>query len=187
MTNPDLLTPYPVTLAGVTRHLPRVEIAPGVVIAILNILGDTELSEATARELAGRLPAAAEVLITPEAKSIPFCYALAVHSGLPYVVLRKTCKPYMTGAVGAEVVSITTGKPQTLWLDGRDIARVAGKRAVFVDDVISTGSTLRGTEELLAKVGGHLLAKAAIMVEGDENAWPDVITLGRLPVWFTGA
>ncbi|MCO6450865.1 MAG: adenine phosphoribosyltransferase [Caldilineales bacterium] len=184
MTNPDLLTPYSVTLAGVERQLPRIEIAPGVIIAILNILGDTELSEAVAKELAARIPKEAEVLITPEAKSIPFCYALSVHSGIPYVVLRKTCKPYMTGAVGAEVISITTGKPQTLWLDGRDIERVAGKQCIFVDDVISTGSTLRGTEELLNKVGGILAASVAILVEGDEDAWPDVITLGRLPVWF---
>ena len=66
----------------------------------------------------------------PEAKAIPLCYAMAVKSGLPYVVLRKTRKPYMAGAISAEVVSITTGRTQTLWLDGRDIAKVAGKQAV---------------------------------------------------------
>ncbi|RUA17930.1 MAG: hypothetical protein DSY55_01210, partial [Clostridia bacterium] len=45
----EKLTPYTLSLAGVTRSLPRVEIAPGVVIAILNILGDTELTEAVAQ------------------------------------------------------------------------------------------------------------------------------------------
>ena len=185
MPNPDLLTPYRVELAGVARDLPRVEIAPGVIIAILNILGDTELTEAVAAELTRRLPADAEVLVTPEAKAIPLAYAISVHSGLPYVILRKTRKPYMLGAIGEEVVSITTGAPQTLWLDGRDIARVQGKRAVIVDDVISTGNTLRGAERLLKQVDCQVIASAAILTEGDDPAWAHVIALGNLPVWVS--
>lgn len=184
MTNPELLTPYPVTLAGVRRDLPRFEIAPGVIIAVLNILGDTELTEAVAQALVNRLPADAEVLVVPEAKAIPVCYAMSVISGLPYVVLRKTCKPYMTGAVSAEVLSITTGKPQTLWLDGRDIPKVAGKKIVVVDDVISTGGTLKGARQLLEDAGGAVVADAAIMTEGDPEKWADVIALGNLPVWI---
>ncbi|MBX7236045.1 MAG: adenine phosphoribosyltransferase [Caldilineales bacterium] len=184
MPHPDLLTPYPVQLAGVTRHLTRVEIAPGVVIAILNILGDTELTEAVAAELVKRLPAETEFLVTPEAKSIPLCYAMSVKSGLPYAVLRKSFKPYMLGSIGEEVVSITTGAPQKLWLDGKDIERVRGKRVVIVDDVISTGGTLRGARSLLEQAGAEVIASVAILTEGDESAWRDVITLGNLPVWF---
>jgi adenine phosphoribosyltransferase len=184
MVNPNLLTPYTVALAGVERALPRVEIAPGVVIAILNILGDTELTEAVAAALVAKLPADAEILITPEAKSIPLCYAMAVRSGLSYVVLRKTRKPYMTGAIGHEVVSITTGEPQTLWLDGRDIAKVRGRKGVFVDDVISTGNTLKGAQALLEEAGCNIIANAAIMTEGDNPAWENVISLGNLPVWL---
>ncbi len=183
MVSPELLTPYPVELAGVRRELPRFEIAPGVVIAILNILGDTELSEAVAQALVERLPAEAEILVTPEAKSIPLCYAMAVKSGLPYVVLRKTRKPYMTGAISQEVISITTGQPQTLWLDGRDIPRVRDRNAVFVDDVISTGSTMRGAIQLLEQAGAKVIASAAIMTEGDNPDWANVIALGNLPVW----
>ncbi len=184
MVNPDLLTPYPIELAGVSRLLPRVEIAPGVVIAILNILGDTELTEAVAAALVAKLPADAEILITPEAKSIPLCYAMAVKSGLPYVVLRKTRKPYMTGAISYEVISITTGKPQTLWLDGRDIDKVRDKKGVFVDDVISTGNTLKGANVLLEEADCNIIASAAIMTEGDNPEWDDIITLGNLPVWI---
>jgi adenine phosphoribosyltransferase len=184
MVNPNLLTPYTVELAGVNRALPRVEIAPGVVIAILNILGDTELTEAVAAALVAKLPADAEILITPEAKSIPLCYAMAVKSGLSYVVLRKTRKPYMTGAISHEVISITTGMPQTLWLDGRDIDKVRDRKGVFVDDVISTGNTLKGAQVLLEEAGCNIIANAAIMTEGDNPAWDDVITLGNLPVWL---
>lgn len=184
MSTPDLLTPYPIHLAGVTRYLPRVEIAPGVVIAILNILGDTELTEAVAADLVARLPVDAEFLVTPEAKSIPLCYAMSVKSGLPYAVLRKSFKPYMLGSIGEEVVSITTSAPQKLWLDGKDIARLQGKRVVIVDDVISTGGTLRGARSLLAQAGAIVIASVAILTEGDESSWQDVITLGNLPVWL---
>jgi len=184
MVNPDLLTPSPVELAGVSRSLPRVEIALGVVIAILNILGDTELTEAVAAALVALLPADTEILITPEAKSIPLCYAMSAKSSLPYVVLRKTRKPYMTGAISYEVVSITTGRPQTLWLDGRDIAKVRGKKGVFVDDVISTGNTLKGAQALLEEADCDIIANVAIMTEGDNPDWDDVIALGNLPVWI---
>ncbi len=184
MIRPDLLTPYPIELAGVTRHLPRIEIAPGVVIAILNILGDTELTEAVATALVARLPQDAEFLATPEAKSLPLCYAMSVKSNLPYAVLRKSFKPYMLDSISEEVISITTGAPQKLWLDGKDIARVQGKRVVIVDDVISTGGTLRGARSLLERAGAHVIASLAILTEGDPSAWPDVISLGNLPVWI---
>ena len=185
MRSAEKLTPYTVTLAGVTRSLPRVEIAPGVVIAILNILGDTELTEAVAQALVLKLPPEAEMLVTPEAKSIPLAYAMSVKSGLPYVVLRKTRKPYMLNAISAEVLSITTGKPQTLWLDGRDVERVRGKRIIFVDDVISTGSTLHGGRKLLEMAGGQVIGAAAILTEGDNPEWNDIISLGNLPVWLS--
>ncbi len=184
MIDSELLTPYPVELAGIVRHLPRVEIAPGVVIAILNILGDTELTEAVAQALVERLPPETEMLVTAEAKSIPLAYAMSVKSGRPYTVLRKSRKPYMTGAISAEVVSITTGKPQTLWMDGRDIDRVRGKNILFVDDVISTGSTFQGAKKLIEKAGGRVIGAAAIMTEGDNPEWNEVIALGNLPVWL---
>ena len=185
MISPELLTPYTVTLAGVTRNLPRVEIAPGVVIAILNILGDTELTEAVAQALVAKLPPEADVLVTPEAKSIPLAYAMSVKSGLPYAVLRKTRKPYMLNAISAEVLSITTGKPQTLWMDGRDIERIQSKKVIFVDDVISTGSTLEGGKKLIANAGGSVIGAAAILTEGDNPKWSNVISLGNLPVWLS--
>lgn len=187
MVSPELLTPYTVELAEVTRELPRVEIASGVVIAILNILGDTPLTEAVAHALVARLPDDAEMLVTAEAKSIPLVYAMSVKSGLPYVILRKSRKPYMTGAINAEVISITTGKPQTLWMDGRDIARIEGRKIVFVDDVISTGSTLQGARKLIEKAGGEIVAAAAIMTEGDNPDWADIIALGNLPLWLDNA
>ncbi|MER3458744.1 MAG: adenine phosphoribosyltransferase [Chloroflexota bacterium] len=175
---------YTINIAGITRHLPLFEVAPGVRIAILNILGDTELVQAVARELARRLRGIqADVLVTAEAKSIPLIHELAVQMGLPYVVLRKAYKPYMGEALQAETLSITTGKPQTLYLDEKDRRLIQGKRVILVDDVISTGSTLQGMRLLVEKAGATTVAQAAILTEGERAKWQDIIALGHLPVF----
>ncbi|MBN1285003.1 MAG: adenine phosphoribosyltransferase, partial [Anaerolineae bacterium] len=143
---------YAVDVNGVKRDLTLFEVAPGVRIAILNILGDVELTQAAARGLAEKLePVEVDVLVTAEAKSIPLAYALAAETDLPYVVLRKAYKPYMGDALEAETHSITTGKSQTLYLDEKDRDLVDGARVALVDDVISTGSTLQAMCMIMEK------------------------------------
>lgn len=175
---------YPVEIAGIKRQLRLMEVAPGVRIAVLNILGDTELVQAAAKELKNRLPTGADYLVTAEAKSIPLAYALSVESGLPYLVLRKSHKPYMGDALSAETLSITTNKPQTLYLDEMDREAISGRRVVLVDDVISTGSTLQGMRLLMQKAGAQVLGELAILTEGDRARWSHVIALGHLPVFI---
>jgi adenine phosphoribosyltransferase len=176
---------YRVQVAGVERDLRLFEIKPGVRIAILNILGDSELVDAVSKELAAKIAVhQPDVLVTAEAKSIPLAHSLAVHMGyLSYVVLRKSYKPYMGDALQSETLSITTGAPQTLYLDEKDRALVDGKRVVVVDDVISTGSTLQGVRLILGKAGAQIVAEAAIFTEGDRATWANIIALGHLPVW----
>ncbi len=175
---------YTVEIAGLTRHLPLFEIRPGLRIAILNILGDTELVQACARELANRLKDREfDLLVTAEAKSIPLAHALSVELGKRYVVLRKVYKPYMGDAITAETLSITTGQPQVLILDEKDREIVKGKRVVIVDDVISTGSTLQGMRMVLEKAGAQIVGEAAIMTEGERARWSHIISLGHLPLF----
>ncbi|MGH8273362.1 MAG: phosphoribosyltransferase family protein [Gammaproteobacteria bacterium] len=177
---------HPLAIGRLTRELPLFEVKPGLSIAVLNILGDVELVEAAADALAPRLAEKSpQVLVTPEAKSIPLAYALAARMKLPYVVLRKGYKSYMGDALSATTVSITTGAEQTLYLDAKDRALVEGARIALVDDVVSTGSTLKGVRGLVALAGGRLVAEAAICTEGEKGAWPEVIALGHLPL-FTG-
>src|SRR5512135_1921304 len=174
---------YVVDICGHKRNLPLFEVAPNVRIAIFNMLGDTQVVEAVANDLAGRLPHA-DTIMTAEVKSIPLAHALSVRMGIPYVVARKTRKPYMVGATSVEVLSITTGAPQTLWLDGKDHALVHGKRLVLVDDVISTGSTLAGMRKLVESAGGTVIAEAAVFTEGnDPEKWKHVVAVGNLPVF----
>lgn len=179
---------YRVTIAGLQRDLRLFEVKPGVRIAILNILGDTELVLAAARELAVKLADRhPEVLVTAEAKSIPLAYQLSIELKLPYVVLRKSYKPYMGDALQSETLSITTGKPQFLFLDQKDRMLMGGKRVVLIDDVISTGSTLQGMRLIMNKAGADVVAEAAIFTEGDRAQWTNVIALGHLPVWVDQA
>lgn len=175
---------YPIEIRGVKRDLTLFEVAPGVRIAVLNILGDTELVQACADGLAEKLAGVEyDILVTAEAKSIPLIHALSVVTGKPYVVLRKEYKPYMGDALSAETLSITTGKPQTLYLDEKDHRLVNGQRAVLVDDVISTGSTQQGMRLVMEKAGAIVAAEASIFTEGDRAKWQNIISLGHLPIF----
>lgn len=175
---------YPVDVAGVHRELRIFEIKPGLRIAILNILGDTELIEASAKALAQKLERLDyDVIVTAEAKSIPLAHAISRISGKPYVILRKSYKPYMGDALRAETLSITTGEPQTLFLDMKDRELMRGNKILIVDDVISTGSTLQGMRLIIEKAGSTIVGEAAIFTEGERAKWADIIALGHLPVF----
>ncbi len=175
---------FSVEVAGIKRDLPLMEIKPGVRIAILNILGDYEFVNAASAELAEMLAGKKiDVLVTAEAKSIPLAHALSTTMKVPYVVLRKSHKPYMGDALQSETLSITTGQPQTLFLDAKDRRLVEGRRIAIIDDVISTGSTLQGMRLIMDKAGAQVVAEAAIFTEGDRAQWYDIVALGHLPVW----
>lgn len=175
---------YPIEIAGVHRELQKFEVQPGLTIAILNILGDTELVDAAAHALAEKLKDInPDTFITAEAKAIPLAHVLSTVMQKPYIVLRKTYKSYMGDAIKSETLSITTGKPQTLYLDEKDRKLIEGKRVAIVDDVISTGSTLEGLRKLVTKANGEIVAECAILTEGDPDEWQGIIALGHLPVW----
>lgn len=179
---------YPITIAGIYRELPLFEVKPGLRIAILNILGDTELVDACARELCELLAETDyDVILTPEAKSIPLAHMLSVETKKPYVVLRKEYKPYMGNALSTETMSITTGKAQTLFLDEKDLEAIRGKKVVLLDDVISTGSTLQGMHLIIDKAEAITAREVGILTEGDRAEWRDILSLGHLPLFFDKA
>lgn len=172
---------YKVEVGDVTRELPVVEVSPGVSVALFNMLGDTEVTEAAGRALAARLPDDIDVLVTPEVKALSLAHVISRETGKPYIVIRKTQKPYMVDPIAREVVSITTGKPQLLVLDGFDVSKVSGKRVAIVDDVVSSGGTLHSLRQIIEEVGGEVAAVVAVFTEGQER--PDVTALGHLPLF----
>jgi len=174
---------YTVEVAGLTRHFPLFEVAPGTRIAIFNMLGDTYVVKAAAAALAeGLKDVPADVLVTAEAKSIPLIYEMSALMGLPYVVLRKAYKIYMGQALSAETVSITTGKTQTLYLDEKDQLLIRNRNVIIVDDVISTGSTLTGMKNVVLASDGKISRVAAVFTEGNHDG-AGILALGNLPVF----
>ena len=174
----------PINIAGIERNLPLFQIAPGLKIAVLNILGDTELVQACGKALNEKLTEIEyEVIVTAEAKSIPIAHSLSVESKKPYVVLRKSYKPYMGDVITAETLSITTGQPQILILDEKDRNLLSGKRVIILDDVISTGSTLQGMRMILEKADAEVVKEVAILTEGEKSKWRHIISLGHLPLF----
>jgi len=103
--------------------------------------------------------------------------------GMSYIVARKSIKSYMENPVIEEVNSITTQKTQILSLNGEDVAQIRNRRVVIVDDVISTGESVNAVARLVEKAGGKIVAKAAILAEGDAALNPDIIYLEKLPTF----
>jgi adenine phosphoribosyltransferase len=172
-----------VQIAGLTRDLPICEIGPGVNIALLNLLGDTELVEAAAGELARRVPEA-DVVMAPAEKAISLAHALSVRLGIPYVIARKRIKPYMINVLTATVIPITDKKPQTLCIDGRDAEKLANKRVLLLDDVTTDGATMKGLRHLAEQAQATVAGEAVVFTE-DGPPWDNIIALGDLPIFMS--
>lgn len=174
---------YTLTIGEIQRELPIVSISDELSIASFVILGDTELVAYAAPLLARKLPEV-DVLVTAEAKGIPLVYEISKQLGMKqYIVARKSIKPYMETPLVNEVVSITTQKKQFLCLDNKDVRQLKNKRVAIIDDVISTGQSVRGLEELVEQAGGQVAARAAILAEGTAANRNDIIYLEKLPLF----
>ena len=174
---------YKISVAGVERELPLCPISEELYIGAFVLFGDVELTNRCAEELYKRVPAH-DVLITAESKGIPLIHQMCSISGKNrYVLARKSVKLYMKDVVKCDTQSITTAAKQTLYIDGSDAEYLKGKRVVIVDDVISTGGSLLSLENLVLQAGGEVVAKMAILAEGDAINRPDIICLGKLPLF----
>lgn len=172
---------YRVDIAGLERDLLRCPISDKLDIAAFILFGDVEITVHSAEKLLEKLPEF-DFIVTPEAKSIPLAYELARQSGKKYFVARKKAKLYMKEPVSVNVRSITTASEQTLIMDSLEGDRIRGKRVVIVDDVISTGESLRAVEELCAKFDANVVAKACVLAEGDAAERDDIVFLGVIPL-----
>jgi len=172
---------YDLEVAGMVRTLPLIQVAPDTWIAYYYSLGDTEVIDRAARLLAPRLNDP-DILVTTEIKGIPLAHAIATYLGLkPYVVCQRRIRPFMLSPLMVRYKPITAKTEQELYMDGRDAMKLRGRRTAVVDDIFSTGETMRAMLELVAQAGGKVVAKAAILLEGEEV--PDIQNLGILPVF----
>ncbi|MBQ3045809.1 MAG: adenine phosphoribosyltransferase [Clostridia bacterium] len=172
---------YKVDIAGLERDLLRCPINDKLDIAAFILFGDVEVTVHSAEKLLERLPEF-DYIVTPEAKSIPLAYEMSRQSGKKYFVARKKAKLYMKEPVSVNVRSITTESMQTLIMDSLEGEQIRGKKVVILDDVISTGESLRAVEELCSKFDANVVAKACVLAEGDAAERDDIVFLGVIPL-----
>ena len=174
---------YEMDIAGLKRDLPLCKVTDDLYIGAFVIFGDVELTVHCAAELLKRAPEY-DYMLAPEAKSIPLIYEMARQSGAnKYFIARKKAKAYMQDVFSCTVQSITTQGEQTLYLDKADADLMRGKRILILDDVISTGESLRATEVLVEQAGGIVAGRMAVLAEGDAADRDDIICLAPLPLF----
>lgn len=172
---------FRVNIAGLERDLLRCPINDKLDIAAFILFGDVEVTVHSAQKILEKLPEF-DCIVTPEAKSIPLAYEMSRQSGKKYFVARKKTKLYMKDPVMVNVRSITTYSQQTLIMDSLDGEQIRGKKVVILDDVISTGESLRAVEELCAKFDADIVAKACVLAEGDAAKRDDIVFLAEIPL-----
>jgi adenine phosphoribosyltransferase len=154
---------YSLKICRLTRELPIVAINPKIKIASFNLLGDGELVEKIADELAVKLKGFDfDYLIGPEVKVVPLLQSLAVKLGKPrFVILRKNIMGYMT----SPLYSKNTNR---LVLNGPDVELIKNKKVFIIDDVVSTGQTIQSLIETINMAEGKVVGVAAVLKQGDE-------------------
>ena len=166
-----------------TADLPIMPLPSGVNIAFFNLHGNVNLTEHCGKELA-KLVSDCDVLITAESKGLQLTHVIARELGHTYyAVARKSKKLYMQD--GLEVTinsSITTGNPQKLYLSHGDAELLRGKKVGIIDDVVSTGNSLEGLEEIVNLAGGIIHKKAFVLAEGKAAERKDICYLGVIPL-----
>lgn len=172
-----------IKIAGLDRKLPICRVTDDLYIGGFVMFGDTEITTACADALLKIAPEY-DYIITAEAKGIPLAHEMARLNGDKYYFLaRKKPKLYMTGVMEVNVRSITTDAEQKLYLDTADAERMKGKRVLIVDDVVSTGESLRAIEILVEKAGGIIVGKMTVLAEGDAQNRDDITYLEKLPLF----
>ncbi len=174
---------YEMTIAGLKRKLPLFKVTDELYIAAFIMFSDVQMTVAAAGELLKKAPEF-DILVTAEAKSIPLIHEMARQANMnDYVVARKGAKIYMEDIITTEVDSITTDHIQTLCIGKKEIDMIKGRRVLIVDDVISTGESLKSIEQLVQRAGGSIVGRMAVLAEGQAADRDDIIYLEKLPVF----
>ncbi len=176
---------YTINIAGLKRDLPICKVTDDLYIAAFICFGDAEITEACARAMLKLVPREDyDYLLTAEAKGIPLGHEMARQAGMKkHFVARKSVKNYMPDPISVDDESITTNGLQKLYLGGDDAALIKGKRILLVDDVISTGGSLRAMEALVKIAGGTVAGKIAALAEGDAAKRDDIKFLEQIPLF----
>ena len=174
---------YTIDIKGMKRDLPLCKVNDNLYIGAFVMFGDVEITKHAAKELLKIAPEY-DIMITAETKGLPLLYEMARQSNASnYILARKGSKLYMKDVLTVEVDSITTDHKQILCISGDDVNAMKGKRVLIVDDVISTGESIKALSTLVQKAGGNIVGKMAVLAEGDATERKDILYLSKLPLF----
>ena len=176
---------YDIDLDGYVEHAPILPLPSGIKIIFFNLHGNTVMTEHCGKKLAEKV-SDCDVLLTVESKALQLTHVIARELGMPYyAVARKTRKLYMQDGIEVAIdASITTGEIQKLYLSKKDVELIRGKKVGIIDDVVSTGASLRGLEALVREAGGNIHKKAFVLAEAQAKDRTDIIYLQSIPILF---
>jgi adenine/guanine phosphoribosyltransferase-like PRPP-binding protein len=142
-------------------------IANQAAIAVVQCLGAwmAEAARPLAAEVVVGLPTLGQVFA-------PLVAAALGHAN--WIAPGYSRKRWYDEALRVPIASSTAPDSRSLWLDPRLLPRAAGRRALLVDDVLSTGASAKAGLALLAKAGMAPVGLCVAMVQGDrwQADWP---------------
>ncbi len=173
-------------ICGLTRKLPLIYVGKKTRLASFSILGDVELVNALADIIAKELKKIDfDYLVSPEVKVVPLTHGVALRLGHKrFVVCRKSIKPYMISPIKINPLSHFPKHATPLVIDGVDAERLQGKRVVILDDIISSGVTMRMMTHLLSKVGAIVVSYFAVIKQGEQfDQLQNLEFLAEIPIF----
>lgn len=176
---------YTIELYGLKRTLPLVQIGRHTKLANFTLLGDIELVDALADAFTEKLRGFAfDYLVAVEVKVVPLVHGIAKQFGHKrFVVCRKRVKPYMEHPIIIRPPSDYPKHVLPLVINGRDAETLKGKRVIVMDDVVSTGMTMRLMHALMERVGATVVASAAVLRQGEQyHGLANFLSVGELPI-----
>lgn len=159
---------YAVDVAGQTINLPIVAIKPDFAISLMMIIDlGVKFGEHAGQKLAEQLaPLKPDVVVGAATLGIPVAIEVSRALGLDdYVILQKSPKIHLGDALTQTITSITSKGEQRLLLDRQAVPLLDGKRVVVVDDVIASGSSIKGSVDLVRKAGGNVVGIGVVLTE----------------------
>ncbi|MCU1404935.1 MAG: phosphoribosyltransferase [Glaciihabitans sp.] len=174
--------------------LPLVPVNDELTIALLMTIDHGVRFMTTAgKELADKLREfAPDIVVSAATLGIPVAIEVTRALALDdYLILQKSPKVHLRDALREPVRAITSDSPGYFLLDRARINAIAGKRVVFVDDVLSTGSSVAAAMRLLDAAGAIVVGIGVLVTEGTD--WEGVLgeraslvrALGAIPLFPT--
>jgi adenine/guanine phosphoribosyltransferase-like PRPP-binding protein len=167
------------------RPLPH---APDTAVAsMISTQASFEVERAMVGWMAERVrPLEPEVVVGMPTLGLLYARALAEQLGMAsWVAVGYSRKFWYDEALSEPVSSITSpGQARRIYLDPRMLGRLAGKRALLVDDVVSTGTSAVAAMRLLAKTEARIVGMAFAMLQTErwrerlaveDAGWPALV------------